>query len=292
MRRLKHNDDKPKVPPTPRVRLTRKLAGDPPEPTDSPFAVERLTALSHDLGGLIDGSLRWLGIARRSLQSAELDEAQLEAVSHQLETVQGALDRMVDLINAAMKGSSSVVGSPTLSTSNGITLKEAIEHAAQVVLPQADERGIAIDVAISSELQSTPAGPLYSVVLNGLRNAVESIVSAQDVLRVQSGGLIEIHAALTHPKDGRGKTHTLVFIEIRDDGAGITNGEAAGKAFEFGYTTKPGGTGLGLALCREVVRDLGGVIELARRDDRPASGRAGAVLRVSYPPISAGKGER
>lgn len=290
---MKQHDDKgptPSTPPT-RIRVTSKTAGDPPEAADGPFAVERITALTHDLGGLLDGSLRWLGLARRSLQAARLDEARVHEVEGQLDTVRGALERMVDLINATMKASSSVVGSATLSTTSGITLKEAIEHAAQVVLPQAEERGIAIDVGVSQDLHAMPSGPMYSVILNGVRNAVESIIGAQDAARVRSGGLIELHASLTHPKDGRGKTHTLVIVEIRDDGAGITNGEAAGKAFEFGYTTKPGGTGLGLALCREVIRDLGGVIELTRRDDRPASGRPGAVLRITYPPIQPAGGK-
>lgn len=273
----------------PTLRVNTRPAGDPPDAADAPYSVERLAALSHELSGLLDGSLRWLCIAQRSLSTAKIDSEELSAVSRHLDTIQGAMERMVDLIGAAMKGSSSVIGSHTLSAESGITLKEAIEHAAQVVVPQADDRGIAIDTAVAPDLAAMPAGPVYSVILNGLRNAVESIIGAQDVQRIRSGGLIEVHAGLSHPQDARGKTHTLVYIEIRDDGAGITNGEAQGKAFEFGYTTKPGGVGLGLAVSREIVRELGGVIELSRRDDRPASGRNGAVLRISYPPINHGK---
>ena len=53
-----------------------------------------------------------------------------------------------------------------------------------------------------------------------------------------------------------------------------------------------GGSGfLGLALCREVMREMGGVIELSRRNDRPPSGRAGALLRISYPPLEPGGGK-
>ncbi len=276
-----HDDQRPLL------RVSARPPGDQPDGADSPFAIERITALAHELGGLLDGSLRWLMIARRSLSTARAGTEQVEVVARQLETIQTAMERMVELIDAAMKGSASVIATQTHDRS--ISVKESIEHAAQVILPQADDRGIMIDVAVSSELASMPSGPLYSVILNGLRNAVESIIGAQDIQRVRTGGLVEVHAGLTHPKDAKGKTHTLVFIEIRDDGSGITNGEAEGKAFEFGYTTKPGGIGVGLALCREIVRELGGVIELARRDDRTASGRNGAVLRISYPPIQPGK---
>lgn len=267
------------------VRLSNTTAGDQPDAADSPYAVERITALSHELNGLLDGSLRWLGITRRTLQAATFDDANLRTVSTHLDTIQHALERMAELVTAAMKGSSSVVGTATMSPENGISLREAVEHAAQVVLPQADERGIAMEVAISPELSDYLAGPIYSVVLNALRNAVESIIAAQDVQRTRSGGIVQVRANVVHPTNGKGKTQTLVLIEVLDDGAGITNGEADGKAFEFGYTTKPGGLGLGLALCKEVIRELGGVIELSRRDDRPASGRVGAILRISFPPI-------
>ncbi len=266
------------------IRVSTHPQGEEPDGADSPFAIERIAALSHELGNLLDGSLRWVAIARRSLETVASDTSQLRDVSKQLETVQGALERMGDLITAAMKASSSVVGSPTLSC--GISLEDALQHAAQVILPQADERGITINLTIAPELHDLPAGPMYSVILNGLRNAVESVIEAQDVLHTRSGGVIDLSASVNHPMDTRGRKHTLVLIEIKDDGRGLTNGEAAGKAFEFGYSSKPGGFGMGLALCREVMREMGGVIELGRRSDTPSSGRAGAVLRISFPPLT------
>lgn len=280
---MRHNDNNRRA-----IRVSSQPSGDQPDAADSPFAIERLTVLSHELGNLLDGSLRWVAIARRNLDSATIDAAHLHSLSQQLDTVHGALERMADLITAAMKASSSVVGSPTLTC--GITLKEAIEHAAQVILPQADERGISVSLSIDSHLESSPAGPMYSVILNGLRNAVESVIEAQDVMHLRTGGTVELSAAITHPMDTRGRKHTLILIEIRDDGRGLTNGEAAGKAFEFGYSSKPGGFGLGLALCREVMREMGGVIELSRRTDKTSSGRAGAVLRISFPPLNSKPG--
>ncbi len=54
-------------------------------------------------------------------------------------------------------------------------------------------------------------------------------------------------------------------------------------AFDFGFTTKPGSLGVGLALAREVIREIGGMIELGHRDERRGSKRPGAVLRIAYP---------
>ena len=37
------------------------------DPTDASFAAARLTALTHDLANLLDGSMRCLGLAERTL---------------------------------------------------------------------------------------------------------------------------------------------------------------------------------------------------------------------------------
>lgn len=51
-------------------------------------------------------------------------------------------------------------------------------------------------------------------------------------------------------------------IEITDTGAGLAP-EAIGRIFEPYYSTKPGGTGLGLALTRRIVRAHGGTISVS-----------------------------
>jgi signal transduction histidine kinase len=77
------------------------------------------------------------------------------------------------------------------------------------------------------------------------------------------------------PKGGRLliKTHTMqrpdvspdgcVAIEVRDTGVGIP-GDKLEKIFEPFYTTKAqsGGTGLGLGLCRMLLSEMGGIMEV------------------------------
>ncbi|MGB9624927.1 MAG: sensor histidine kinase [Phycisphaerae bacterium] len=53
-------------------------------------------------------------------------------------------------------------------------------------------------------------------------------------------------------------------IEIADTGTGL-DPQAAERIFEPYYSTKPGGTGLGLALTRRIVRAHGGTIQAAGR---------------------------
>lgn len=68
------------------------------------------------------------------------------------------------------------------------------------------------------------------------------------------------------PPDGRVRLFSRVSgdaceIEIRDDGPGIPK-ETAERVFEPYFTTKPGGTGLGLSLTRGIVEEHGGTINL------------------------------
>jgi signal transduction histidine kinase len=70
-----------------------------------------------------------------------------------------------------------------------------------------------------------------------------------------------------------------VVVSVRDNGPGIPV-ELQDKIFEPFFTTRRGrgGTGLGLALCREYARRMGAVLSVWS-----APGR-GACFRVALPP--------
>ena len=67
-----------------------------------------------------------------------------------------------------------------------------------------------------------------------------------------------------------------VTIEVEDNGPGFAP-EVENRLFEPYVTTKSGGMGLGLAICRTIVESHGGSLEAA-----PAEGR-GAVFRITFP---------
>lgn len=261
-------------PPPPPLRLSTRTEGDPPDPADGPFAIERVEVLSHELGNLLDGSMRCLSLARRLLTRGGSDEEPIERVSRQLDTVYTAMERMADLVNAAMRGSGSVVGSPTLSPDRPITLGEAIRHAIEVLSPMAAEQGVTIGEALEPSAAALHAGPMYSVILNGIRNGIESVA------RTGEPGRVEVRAFV---RGGEGAGSALAVVEILDNGGGMPGREAASRAFRPGYTSKAGGLGVGLSLSREIVNELGGAIDLCAREDLGGA-RPGAVLRIVFPP--------
>ncbi len=78
-------------------------------------------------------------------------------------------------------------------------------------------------------------------------------------------------------------------IEVSDGGPGVAPGDRE-RVFEPFFSTRDGGTGLGLALAREAAERHGGTIGVVARseDDAP---RAGALFRITLPaarPGSAG----
>ncbi len=60
-----------------------------------------------------------------------------------------------------------------------------------------------------------------------------------------------------------------VVILIQDNGVGLSN---PSNLFVPFYTTKPGGSGIGLALARQICEAHGGVLQVANRLDGPGCG--------------------
>jgi signal transduction histidine kinase len=69
-----------------------------------------------------------------------------------------------------------------------------------------------------------------------------------------------------------------IEIDVQDSGPGIPAGLEE-RIFELSFSTKPGGTGLGLALARREAEQLGGQIKIL-----PAPGQ-GTLLRVVLPRV-------
>jgi two-component system nitrogen regulation sensor histidine kinase NtrY len=69
-----------------------------------------------------------------------------------------------------------------------------------------------------------------------------------------------------------------VVAEIEDRGKGLPTEPERARLFEPFYSTKTRGSGLGLAVTRKIVEDLGGTVTLD-----PAPGGRGAIARVTLP---------
>lgn len=253
--------------------------------------VERIGGLLSNLRALLEDSSRHVGIARVALAADPALAAArgVPEIEKNLDGAASGLERMAELVHGAMQNSSLAIGSPALVNARPATLGEAISHALEVMGPAAARCGTRLTMTVPQSLQERPAGGLYTVILNGVQNAVES--AARRAAREPGwSGHVEVFVRSDTPPAGFGfgrDDRAWIAIEVRDDGDGVApRAEDRARCFDMGFTTKPKGAGVGLSVARSVVTGLGGTIELLARDDGP-QGRRGAVLRVRFPEVVA-----
>jgi signal transduction histidine kinase len=236
-------------------------------PIAADHATDRYAVVAHEMANLLDGSLRWLALAKNRLGGDPALPTQT-GVGEQLGHVSEALARMSDLVEALMRPGAgqmaALFGSPR-------TMLEAVEHSVAVVRPLAEERKVTIALRAEPSLAQVAAGPLFTVISNGLRNAVEAS---------GPGSNIEVHARL-YPSD---RAFADIGIDILDEGCAYP-AVFGDCVFDFGFTTKEHGSGVGLALARDIVQELGGSISLTPRGEAGKPGGAHLRIRVAASPL-------
>lgn len=229
-----------------------------------------LTELAHELSGLIDGSMRCLRLAAGTFPQGvhQASAEQVESVRRHVGTAVGALHQMVEAIRKSMGPYRTSLGA-RLGGNGPIALYEAASHAIEVLRLPAAEARTQLSFEVDEAAGAEPAGIVYPLLLNGLRNAIDAVAVTG------RGGSVELR--VSRPEGG-----SSIEIEILDDGCGLPNGSHDERLFERGFSTKPDGDGIGLGICRSIVRELGGTIELIDRGLEGTSG-TGAALIVRYP---------
>jgi PAS domain S-box-containing protein len=129
---------------------------------------------------------------------------------------------------------------------------------------------VAQDVILRLEL--APALPpaiadrvqIQQVIINLAMNGVDALQAIEDRPR-----------ALLVRSSENGAGH--VVVAVQDSGVGIPP-EHAGRVFNPFYSTKPGGLGIGLSICRSIIEDHGGRLWTSDDKDGP-----GATFQFSLP---------
>lgn len=123
-----------------------------------------------------------------------------------------------------------------------------------VMLLSADVRfnqiSFTVDVPVEIELYAD-RGQMHQVLLNLLQNGAEAM---------PQGGILEIFATRQDGRDDASQRIGLISITVRDHGCGLDE-ETSQHLFEPFWTTKPAGTGLGLATVYRIVEAHGGTIQ-------------------------------
>jgi len=98
-----------------------------------------------------------------------------------------------------------------------------------------------------------------------VRRILENLVgNAQDSMAGRKDGTVTVSTERVQAADGSSR----VRITVADTGTGMTEAEL-NRAFDDFYTTKPGGSGLGLSIVRRLILDLNGIL---RVETEPSTG--------------------
>jgi len=101
---------------------------------------------------------------------------------------------------------------------------------------------------------------LVQVFLNLVKNAAEAIGETASDGEIQLTTAFKPGVRLTLPVSSRSKVSLPLEFCVRDNGPGVSE-DLLPNLFDPFVTTKPSGTGLGLALAAKIVGDHGGIIE-------------------------------
>lgn len=215
-------------------------------------AVGTLAAgLAHEIRNPLNGAKLHVTFLERGLARTGADPDMLDA----LRTVRDEIARLSGLVTDFLD-----FARPRQNHRAATSMRALCERAAQVVRPEAAGEGVRVDVDLptSDIVVTLDAGKMEQVVLNLVRNAIESTGPA-------GGGVVTIRV--------RRETNRAI-LEVVDNGPGLS--EPTAPIFDPFFSTKPRGTGLGLSIVHRIVSDHGGTISF---ESRPGH----TVFRVMLP---------
>jgi signal transduction histidine kinase len=148
---------------------------------------------------------------------------------------------------------------------DALEINEAILEVIALTRGEVVKNGVSVQTQLAEGLPPIQGDrvQLQQVILNLIINAVEAMSG------VSEGSRELLIGTGQDPSGG-------VLIAVRDSGPGLSP-ESFDRLFDAFYTTKPGGMGMGLSICRSIVEAHGGRIWASR------SAGPGATVQFTVP---------
>jgi len=197
-----------------------------------------------------EAALRFL--ARRPPELEEVRES-LEGIVATSYRAAEVIDRIRDLVKKAPP------------RKDRFEINGAIREVIELTRGEAMKNGVSVQMQLADGLPLIEGDrvQLQQVILNLIINGVQAISEASD-------GPRQVLISTGKPESGG------VLVAVRDSGPGLAPG-TLDHVFEAFHTTKPGGLGLGLSICRSIIEAHGGRLWASANVSR------GAIFQFTVP---------
>jgi PAS domain S-box-containing protein len=195
-------------------------------------------------------ALRWLGA-----QPPDLEEGR-QALGYIIKDGHRASE-VIDRIRALIKKAP--------ARNDRLDINEIVLEVIALTRSEVLSNGVSLQTQLANGLPLVHGDriQLQQVILNLVVNAIEATSSTSEGVR---------ELLISTGKDAS----DAVFVAVRDSGPGL-DPEGLGRLFDAFYTTKPGGMGMGLSICRSIIEAHGGRIWAS------ANVPQGAVFQFTLP---------
>lgn len=214
-------------------------------------AVGKLAArVAHELNNPLDGIMRYTNLARR-----RATESGDHKTAEYLEKAAVGLTRMAQITSTLLEFSRT-----THTQFEQATINRIAEDAVSAMSGRAQDVNVTVVCNLHKEDMPVVRGSsLFQVFCNLIKNAIDAMPDS---------GTLTVTTRIV------GRNVVVVF---EDTGAGLP--ENTERLFDPFYTTKPSGqgTGLGLAVCKDIIERYGATITAANRPE------GGARFTVTIP---------
>ena len=210
-------------------------------------AIGRLAAgVAHD----VRNPLHSIGLTLQHLQEAGRPEGGERAVEfdRSVEIIRGEIRRLDQLVGNFLRFTASEA-----QARQHVDLGGLLDETVRLIKKEAEWRNVDVQLEVDEAVPPVAADgeALRSSILNLVLNSFEAM---------PDGGQLALRLRAENDE---------VCLEVADDGVGIDPAEQE-RVFEFAFTTREGGNGLGLAMVHQcVVEDHGGRVTL---ESKPGEG--------------------
>lgn len=216
---------------------------------------ELVASIAHEISQPLAAIVIDSSSGARSLDASTPDTGQARQALARINKNSNRAAAVIDRIRALAKKS------PIQMTR--VDVNEIILSIVAVTRSEIERRRIALRTDLDENLPATRGDrvQLQQIVLNLMMNAAEAMAAS------------ETRELLVRSKAAGAQT---VVVSVCDSGPGV-DADQAERLFEAFYTTKPNGMGMGLAICRSIIRTHSG--RLTARTNEPR----GAIFEVELP---------